>query len=331
VDTDTEEHLACWLVLLFQFPKGSDSRRVKVWRRLQDIGAVAIKNSVYVLPLNDQSREDFEWLLAELKSSGADGAILESRVVGGITDQTIRDIFNASRTKDYEQLMEDIGAIENTMSFDAEPAGEDHLEDKRRALRRGYKRMTEIEGTDFFGAEGHDAVETALRRLADHLTTMSGEEKVAEGKMQTVLHDLSGRVWVTRQNIRVDRIASAWLIRRWIDPTALFKFVSHSSYQPKAGEIRFDMYEGEFGHQDDKCTFEVLAYLARPNDGALRRISEIVHDIDLKDSKFARPETQGVAAQITGIVADTDDDLSRIEQGSAMFENLYSYFSSAQA
>ena len=142
-----------------------------------------------------------------------------------------------------------------------------------------------------------------------------------------VLQDLTGRVWVTRRGVHVDRIASAWLIRRWIDANARFKFVAGKGYTPDDREIRFDMFEAEFTHNGDMCTFEVLTRLAAKNDAALRSIGEIVHDIDLKDAKFGRPETEGVANLLAGIVAGTDDDERRIERGSAMFEDLYRFFS----
>ena len=145
--------------------------------------------------------------------------------------------------------------------------------------------------------------------------------------MQTATaEDLTGRVWVTRRGVRVDRIASAWLIRRWIDADARFKFVPSKGYEPLDGEIRFDMFDAEFTHQGDLCTFEVLARQVRPDDAALASIGEIVHDIDLKDVKFGRPETEGVANLLAGIVAGTDDDERRLERGGDMFENLYRFF-----
>ena len=140
------------------------------------------------------------------------------------------------------------------------------------------------------------------------------------------LQDLKNRVWVTRRGVRVDRIASAWLIRRWIDPGARFKFVAGKGYSPEKDEIRFDMFEAEFTHRGDLCTFEVLARLAKNDDAALHSVGEIVHDIDLKDGKFARPETDGIANLLSGIVAGVDDDEQRIERGGQLFEDLYRYF-----
>ena len=138
--------------------------------------------------------------------------------------------------------------------------------------------------------------------------------------------ELKNRVWVTRRGVRVDRIASAWLIRRWIDPDARFKFVDGRNYLPESGEVRFDMFDAEFTHQGDRCTLEVMAQRVAPDDAALRSIAEIVHDIDLKDQKFGRPETEGVASLLSGLVASLEDDGRRIERGSALFEDLYRHF-----
>lgn len=314
-----------WLVLLYQFPKGPDSRRVKIWRRLQNIGAVAIKNSVYVLPLNDQAQEDFQWLLTELRSSGADGVILEARLIDGMSDQQLRDLFITARNSDYQALREEIdAAIE---SLPADGAAGESLPGGQRALARARNRLAEIEAIDFFGADGHDETAAAVATLAALTDVAADDARQGDGTMATAqLDDLTGRVWVTRRGVRVDRIASAWLIRRWIDPDARFKFVAAKGYEPGDREIRFDMFEAEFTHEGDKCTFEVLAELVRPKDAALRNIAEIVHDIDLKDAKFGRSETDGVANLLGGIVAGNDDDEQRLLRGGQLFEDLYRFY-----
>lgn len=301
-----------WLVLLYQFPKGPDSRRVRVWRRLQNIGAVAIKNSAYVLPLNDQAREDFQWLLTELRSSGADGVILEARFIDGMSDPEVRELFNTARNADYRALCEEI---------DAETSSDS--DDGPRALARARKRLAEIEAIDFFGADGYGGAVKALTTLAGKSSEPGDTQQGDQSMATTQLEQLTGRVWVTRRGVRVDRIGSAWLIKRWIDADARFKFVAGTGYEPEHGELRFDMYEAEFTHDGDQCTFEVLAKLARPDDVALRNIAEVVHDIDLKDAKFGRAETDGVASLLAGIIAATDDDDERLQRGGQLFEDLY--------
>lgn len=331
-DQSVQDPAAGWLVLLYQFPKGPDARRVKVWRRLQNIGAVAIKNSVYVLPRNDQAQEDFQWLLTELEASGAEAAILEARFVDGMSDDQVKALFNSVRNEDYRSLAEDIeAAIEEIEGTDQPQTsrGSRSAPAVQNALARHRKELAEIEAIDYFGADGHDAAEDALRRLARY-TTSDDDEEGDDTVPAIELQDLNKRTWVTRRGVRVDRIASAWLIRRWIDPDARFKFVPGKGYEPKAEEIRFDMFEAEFTHEGDACTFEVLAKLARPDDAALCSIAEIVHDIDLKDSKFSRAETDGIASMLSGIVSSTDDDDERLARGGQLFEDLYRFFSTPQ-
>ena len=137
---------------------------------------------------------------------------------------------------------------------------------------------------------------------------------------------LKGRVWVTRRGVYVDRIASAWLIRRFIDPDARFKFVPAKGYVPEPGELRFDMYEGEYTHEGDRCTFEVLLARMGLDDPALAAIGEIVHDIDLKDAKFGREEASGIARVMDGIAAANKDDQRRLERGAAVLDDFYEYF-----
>ncbi len=136
----------------------------------------------------------------------------------------------------------------------------------------------------------------------------------------------TGRVWVTRAGVFVDRIASAWLIRRFVDPKARFKLVAERSYLPNPDELRFDMYDAEFTHEGDRCTFEMLAARFAPADPALAQLAEIVHDIDLKDGKFQRAEAGGLAQMMTGICAATNDDPERLKRGGELCETLYRSF-----
>ncbi len=130
------------------------------------------------------------------------------------------------------------------------------------------------------------------------------------------------RTWVTRKNVHVDRIASAWLIERFIDDEPTFKFVEARGYVPKPTEVTFDMFEATFTHVGDRCTFEVLVEQFGLRESGLRAIAEIVHDIDIKDGKFNRPEAAGIASLIAGIAVSHRDDRERIVLGSQMLDAL---------
>lgn len=134
------------------------------------------------------------------------------------------------------------------------------------------------------------------------------------------------KIWVTRKNLFVDRIACGWLIRRFVDDAAIFKYVDADTYAPGPEEIRFDMFEGEYTHEGDRCSFEVMIKRLSLQDWGLAALSEVIHDIDLKDSKYDRAETEGFNALLTGLAASEPDDDNRMTQGLQLIDNLYAYF-----
>jgi hypothetical protein len=308
-----------WLVLVHQLPPKPSYARVKVWRRLQALGAVALKNAVYVLPDRDSTREDFEWLAREVAELGGSATVCEARLVQGRDDREIEEIFQAAREADYQALLKDAQQLDASLrarrSRKAAPAT---LATDLIALRRRLEAVTQI---DFFGAANRVPAEALIGELEGKLgiAAITSETSLRVG-------DLRGQTWVTRTGVHVDRIASAWLIRRFIDRDAAFKFVTAKGYRPEPGEIRFDMFDAEFTHEGDRCTFETLRSRLGLEDPALRAVGEIVHDIDLKEEKFGRPETAGVARLLAGLARRTRDDHERIERGGQLFDDLYESF-----
>jgi hypothetical protein len=296
-----------WLLLIHQIPPKPDYFRVKVRRRLQRVGAVALKNSVYLLPRREETREDFEWLVREIQAEGGDATLCRGSLLAGTTDEEIETMFRTEREAEYAAIARDARAL----AEGGEPSEEE--------LARLRRRLDETERIDFFGAPGRDAAEQALAESS----RPAGGDPVAGGEPA-----VGGATWVTRAGIKVDRIGSAWLIRRFIDPTARFKFVPAKGYRAEPGELRFDMYQGEFTHEGDRCTFETLLLRFGLTDPALRALGEIVHDVDCKDEKFGRAEAAGIASLVGGLVLAYPDDAERLERGAAVFEGLYAYISS---
>jgi len=186
-------------------------------------------------------------------------------------------------------------------------------------VSRLRQRLNEIQNIDFFQAAGGkeadelmSAMEATLRKAPLRKAQQGGA--------------YSGRTWVTRKGIHVDRIASAWLIRRFIDADARFKFVAARGYRPEPNELRFDMFDAEFTHEGDLCTFEVLIERCGISDRGLRPLAEIVHDIDLKDAKFQREEMPGLALVINAICSANKEDNARIERATLLFDDLYEFF-----
>jgi hypothetical protein len=315
-----------WLLLIHQIPPKPGYLRVKIWRRLQALGAVAIKNSVYVIPKNEQTLEDFQWVLREIVQAGAEGSICTASFVEGLTDDQVEDLFRTARDADYGQITEEAKAV-----FDTAPPGAAMTEEDRSeleaALLRLKKRFSIVANLDFFGASGRAAASTLLEkiefRIAEARSPTDSEEKSLDTSDVT---QFRGRTWVTRKGVYVDRIACAWLIRRFIDPEASFRFVSERCYRPKADELRFDMFEGEFTHRGDLCSFEVLVQHFAAQDNALVEIGKIIHDLDLKEAKFKRPETAGISALLEGIAASRKPDEARLDRGAALFDDLYEFF-----
>jgi hypothetical protein len=312
-----------WLLLIHQLPAKPAYLRVKIWRRLQALGAVAVKNAVYALPASEHSHEDFQWVLKEILDAGGEAMVCEARLIDGLSDADIRAQFNAARDQDYADIATEARVLSARVA--ETPATEPRAELKAQ-FSRLKARHAQTVAIDFFDANGRQAVDGLIggleQALAEHVEPAIGEQpSLPDGR------ELTGRIWVTRVGVHVDRIACAWLVRRFIDRNASFKFVPPKGYTPEPNELRFDMLDAEFTHEGDRCSFEVLMTRAGLDDPALTAIAEIVHDIDLKDAKFAREEAAGIKALINGICADTRDDDERLGRGAAIFDDLYAVFS----
>ena len=305
-----------WLLLIHQIPPKPDYLRVKIWRRLQRIGAVAIKNSVYVMPRGEQPLEDLQWTAREICEGGGEAWICEAGFIEGISNDQMEALFQSARDADYGAIAEE--AKQLLARNPGKPPGGDFAAEIARLRRR----LSEIVTIDFFDSLGRQSAEGLVASLEARLNS-GGSQQAGEARKGG---EYRGRMWVTRKGIHVDRIACAWLIGRFIDTAAKFKFVPARGYQFERGEIGFDMFEAEFTHEGDRCTFEVLLQRFGLSSRALRPIAEIVHDIDLKDDKFGCPETAGIERLITGICTAHKDDEVRLARGRALFDDLHESF-----
>jgi hypothetical protein len=277
-----------WLLLIHQIPPKPDYFRVKVRRRLERLGSIPLKNSVYVLPMQEDTIEDFAWLAGEIRAEGGEATVCRASLLDGIGDAELEGMFRTARDADYAEV--------------ERMAGESSDEAE---LERARRRLEQVRKVDFFEAAGRTRAERAVAPPPEPSESSARPH---------------GALWVTRPGVKVDRMASAWLIRRFIDPAARFAF------DPKTPGLRFDTYEGEYTHEGDRCTFEVLLQHFSLDDDALRSVSEVVHDVDCKDAKFDRTEAPGIAAIVDGIAATLSDDSERLRQGAVVFEGLYQKF-----
>jgi hypothetical protein len=313
-----------WLVLFHQLPPTPAYLRVKIGRRLARVGAVGLKNAVYAMPRSDAALEDLHWVIREIVEGGGEATLCEALFIEGLSDDQVLERFRDVRDADYAEIAAEVRRLSKRLP--AKLAADDKRRAKLQAdIERFERRLEEIAGIDFFHAPGRETAVGLIAALCSRLAD-APEVKTTDGSLESRT-SLQGRVWVTRTGIHVDRIASAWLVRRFIDPEAKFKFVPAKGYHPQAGEVRFDMFEAEFTHEGDRCTFEVLVNRLSIREPGVTALAEVVHDIDLKESKFDRPETAGIAATLIGLCTVHREDEARLEAGFGLFDHLKAHFS----
>jgi len=314
-----------WLLLIHQIPAKPAYFRAKIWRRLQQLGAVAIKQSVYAMPRQEQALEDLTWIVKEIADGGGEATMIEARFLEGLNDHQVIGLFHAARGNDYAKILGEARALRDDWRCQAGESAADCLLEFRGRLEKLRKQFAEVVRIDFFKAPEQLQAEAALNDLETTLIEHRATELAAPVKGSGVA-GLTGKTWVTRKNVYVDRIACAWLVRRYADPDARFKFVDSGQYSPGQNEIRFDMAEAEYTHVMNKCSFEIMVERFSLVDSALAQVTKIIHDIDLKESAFGLPETAGILALFDGIIAATDDDLERIARASAVLDGLLTFF-----
>ncbi len=314
-----------WLLIFYSVPSHPVSNRMKIWRKLAKAGAVQLKGAVYIVPATDEHEELFQWLIGEVKTMGGDGAFVRSAEVRTMDEADIRGLFVRQAEQEYRKLEKGLEVLERKFqsvrkgTTGQEPAAlSDHLS-------RIEKDFNEIARRDFFFSPAGAGIKKRIQAMGTGLRASVGktiEKDTAIPARRSA--DYQGRTWATRKRPFVDRMASAWLIRRFIDNKASFSFIEERE-RAGLGEktIAFDMRGGEFTHVGDLCTFEVLVKSFGIKDKAVKKIAEIVHDLDVKDEKYGNPETAGIEDILSGIRKTAKDDADGLERGMAVFEMTY--------
>ena len=308
--------MTAWLVLMVSVPPHPSSLRVRVWRKLRALGAVALKKSVYILPFSPDNLEHFQWLSQEVQREGGEATLLKVDRLENMTPADVVRRFQDARSQDYRTLAARYRAIAEGLERRARRPSTSRREEELARLGRELERVKEI---DFFDAPGFQEV-TRLRETIEMRLHPPGAPAAAEGS-QVYLDALKGRRWVTRPRPHVDRLGSAWLIKRFIDPEASFLFARPEEFPGDA--IPFDALGAEFGHQGEDCTFETLIKRCGLRDPRLAHLAEIVHEVDLRDQKFHRDEARGVDLVIRGLLAVLKADQDILAHGMTLFDGLY--------
>ena len=293
--TQTSVSQTPWLLLVFSLAKNSASLRVSVWRKLQRYGVVALGNSGYLLPNGPDNRERFEWLATMIRSHRGDASVVEVRSIDNCSASQLKARFSQARARDYRELLKEWRAAAN------KPA-------RLTRLRQHFQHIVTI---DFFGHPLREQVERVLNQPSSTHPAIGRSSRGAYRK----------RVWVTRPRPGIDRVTSAWLIHKFIDPGARFAFASEN-HKP-TGSVPFDMFEGGFGHRGEDCTFETLTKAFGIGDKKVGVIAQIVHDADLLDDKFGRHEGFGIDAVMKGWVRLGLTDHQLLDHGMQLAEGLY--------
>jgi hypothetical protein len=326
-NTSTRE----WILLIHQLPPKPTNLRVRIWRKLQKLGAVAIKNSVYVLPADEKTNENFQWLKQEIESAGGEAAVFRAGSVEGATDEEIISAFRKARDEEFAAIAAELDGLTGRIR---EQSRAKHLSPARLAtheieLDRLHGELERVIANDFFDAKGRATAWTAYERcqkairLSQPPTTKTTSASRKSGVLSVA--DFQNRRWVTRRNLHIDRLASAWLISQFIDKRPRFYFVAEG--ETLEGAIPFDIFGAEFTHQGEDCTFEtLLKRFGLTHIQGLRDLAEIVHDIDLKDDKFNRLEAAGLNAIINGLSESLRDDRKVLQQTNAIFDGLFTSF-----
>lgn len=293
-----------WLLLTFSLPVKRASQRVEIWRKLQRYGAVPLGNSGYLLPNHPVTQERFEWLAAAVRKYAGEASVVKVQSIDNLTTPQLVARFAEARTREYQEL---IGELQKVSS----------IPPRKRApgrLNRIRARFREIVEVDFFSSPLQKRVEQLLAR-ADQPPTPAGEDRKINPR------DFTGRIWVTRPRPGIDRSASAWLIRRFIDKKARFAFAVEEDVPREA--VPFDMFHGGFGHRGDDCTFETLQKVFRIRDHKAGMIGQMIHDADLLDEKFGRKEGFGIDTVLDGWAKQGLPDRDLLERGIQLIEALY--------
>lgn len=308
-----------WLLLGHQLPTRSSNARVKTWRRLQQIGAVPARNSVYVLPNSEQCREDFEWIRSEIVALGGEATVFAADAISAGGTEDIVAVFQRTREHDFLRLKQDVDRLLRLTKGQRSRSGAKGRMNGRtaRVLR---ERLTALERIDFFPTAVRAETAASLLAFEQAMQAPAPQRPAQEPHLDPAA--FQSRRWVTRPRPGVDRMATAWLVRRFIDKHATFSFVE----TPSAEDVPFDMYTGEFSHHGELCTFEVLVDRFRLRNAAIATVGHIVHDLDMKDTKYGLPEAIAVGRMVDGLRALHADDATLLEQGIGMFDALAQSF-----
>ncbi|MBI4825428.1 MAG: chromate resistance protein [Nitrospirae bacterium] len=314
-----------WLLFFYSVPSKPVNARMKIWRRLAKAGAVQLKSAVYILPYNEENYELCQWLVSEVASVKGDGSFVSVKNIETMKDEDIIAIFNSQREQDYKLIGKSLDDIERKASSVRKGAGMQGGKSLTEQLNKHLREFEEIRKTDFFGSKNGIALKKRFDATLKEIKGMAVSNNRQVSVVSTRrIEDYQKRLWATRKKPFVDRMASAWLIQKFIDKKAAFKFIDEKDMAILGKDaIAFDMRGGEFTHSGDMCTFEMLVRTFGIKDKTVKKIAELVHELDMKDGKYNVPEAKGIEDILSGIRKTVKNDADILEKGMTVFEMFY--------
>lgn len=306
-----------WVAFSYSLPsKEGSSPRVAVWRRLRRLGSIAIAGGIQILPDREECREAFQWLCQEIRAINGEATVMRVTDLEGLTDRQMVAMFHAARVEDYRHIEADAADLMKSLA-NGKAKDISQVRDTLKKLRRRY---TDILRIDYFECTEGKRVASLLNGIERFLSPVLSAEI---DHPHVSIDQYRQKRWVTRPHPHVDRMACAWLIRRFINSRAVIRYSSN----PEADEVAFDMGNDEFGHRGNLCTFETMVLAFGLEDPGLKPVAEIIHEIDLHDDRYVWPETAGIERLLSGWSRANLSDVELEEKGISLFEGLYLAFS----
>lgn len=315
-----------WLLFFYSVPSKPVSNRMKIWRRLTQAGALPFKGAAYILPYSEEHYEFCQWLVSEAVGMGGEAAFVHVEKIETMHDREIIDLFNRQRERDYQDIEKMLEGLERKIQSIKKGSS---IQGNKKLSEQLYKLLKEFDAIrriDFFSSKAGAVLKKRMETLHAEL---KGINSVYAGiRIPAIvprsIKDYQGKTWVTRKRPFVDRMASAWLIKKFIDPEASFEFIDEKEIARLGKDmVAYDVMGGEFTHIGDMCTFEVFIKSFNLADRRIKKIAAIVHEIDMKDDKFKTPEAKGIEEILVGIRKTSKSDADALERGMGIFEMLY--------
>jgi hypothetical protein len=291
---------------------------MRVWRTLKGLGSAALRDGVYLMPHGPEAASALQQVANEVVEFGGTAQVLRMEALNGGQEAALQRMFD--RSGEYARLMEEIEGFRQRLQ-------ELNCARGRRTLARLRREFESLAGIDFFPGEARSQTEAALDQAAAEFDALvnPGEPRAVEQPLQRLdVAEFRNRIWATRQRPWVDRLASAWLIRRFIDPGAQFLWIESPEDCPPDA-LGFDFDGARFTHVGSRVTFETLvASFGLEQDSALARIGALVHYLDVGGLPVV--EAAGVETILAGLRQRSAGDDALLIDACCVFESLYTAF-----